>query len=97
MNEVEYQHTQDSILMIARLVQDLPLNEFVAAIDRAHGVAPIVDPTLYRTALYEHDGDGLTGIEKMDWLQKLARDLAKFKGDVGSMKVTIEERKATAV
>lgn len=51
MTREEYQDTQANVLTIARIALLLPLEEFVAAIDHADAVGPILDPTLYRAGM----------------------------------------------
>ncbi len=46
MNEEEYISVQSQLLLIGRLVQEMDLPAFLAAIHRAETLAPILDPTL---------------------------------------------------
>lgn len=62
-----YESTQMQIIQIARLVKDLPLGEFIGAIDTADSIGPVVDPTLW-----------MRGHEKMDMIRKAAVALNKF-------------------
>jgi len=50
MHTDEYRDTQDRLLMAALGLASLPLEEFIAAIDRAERVGPMLDPTLHRAA-----------------------------------------------
>jgi len=47
MDKKKYRETQSSIFIIAAMVERLDLQGFLAAIDKAETVGPIVDPTLY--------------------------------------------------
>ena len=47
MNEEEYLQTQNQIMLVAGLVAELPLCEFIVAAEEADVVGPLVDPTLW--------------------------------------------------
>lgn len=50
MNELtnqEYINAQNQIGLLAGIVREIPLDDFLAMIDRAETIGPIVDPTLY--------------------------------------------------
>lgn len=47
MNRIDYEITQQQIVFIGSLVKDLHLVEFIAAIDHADSIGPILDPTLW--------------------------------------------------
>ncbi len=47
MNRIDYEMTQQQIVFIGSLVKGLPLDEFIAAIDHADSIGPILDPTLW--------------------------------------------------
>ena len=47
MNKIDYEMTQQQIVFIGSLVKDLHLDEFIAAIDHADSIGPILDPTLW--------------------------------------------------
>lgn len=55
MTKEEYQETQMKLVMIRRLCDDLPLNEFLRAIEHADAVGLITDPTLWRKGHRELD------------------------------------------
>ena len=58
MDDEQYAQTQGQIMLLASALLALDLDGFLARIGRAHALAPILDPTLYR------DGVGnLTKIE----------------------------------
>ena len=48
MDNAEYAFVQGRLAQIAKLVQDLPLGEFLVAIERADSVGQIIDPTLWK-------------------------------------------------
>lgn len=50
MTNEKYQHVQDCLLSIAEMVIGLDLDRFLARIEQAESIGPIVDPTLYRRA-----------------------------------------------
>lgn len=50
MERGEYEALQAQVLLMAAMLNRLPLAEFVAAIDKAQAVGPMLDPTLYRAA-----------------------------------------------
>jgi hypothetical protein len=52
MTKEEYVDTLHFIAGQARLIEMLDLDGFLAMIDRAETLAPILDPTLYRNFLY---------------------------------------------
>lgn len=47
MNRIDYEMTQQQIVFIGSLVKGLPLDEFIAVIDHADSIGPILDPTLW--------------------------------------------------
>lgn len=51
MTDPEYLYTQNQVLLLASLAATLDLDTFIARIERAHAVGPIVDPTLYGRAM----------------------------------------------
>lgn len=50
MKNQEYMMTQIGIIAAGKQIRSLRINEFIARIRQAEACAPIVDPTLYRTA-----------------------------------------------
>lgn len=60
MSEEEYTQTQHTIQMIAGLVADLPLEEFIAIVEQAQAAGPVLDPTRWRQAT-----DNLARLETM--------------------------------
>lgn len=67
MRAEEYASTQMQIVTFANLVLDMPLDEFLRAINRADTLGPIFDPTLW-----------IKGQEKMHEVERLARALSGF-------------------
>ena len=67
MNKTDYEITQQQIIFIGMLVKGLPLDEFIAAIDRADTVGPIVDPTPW-----------MRGNKEMMKIRELAAGLRNF-------------------
>ena len=67
MSEEEYVQTQNTIFMLASIVHDLPLDEFIVAIHHANAVGPIIDPTLY-----------IKASDNLDKIGTLAHGLRKF-------------------
>lgn len=45
----------DAVLMVARLLGAIPLEELAAVLRTAHSVGPFLDPTKYRDALQRGD------------------------------------------
>ena len=68
MKQEDYISTQAQILAIARIVNDIPLYEFIEAAARAETIGPLIDPTTYLAA-----ADNLTTIKH------LAQSLVPFK------------------
>lgn len=50
----------DAFLAAARLIASLPLEEWLAAFERAEALGPILDPTLYRDYLHDPQRRGET-------------------------------------
>ena len=67
MNSAEYLQTQQTISLMAGLVADLPLADFIRAAERADTVGWIIDPTLTRAAS-----------PKLNQIIRLARALERF-------------------
>lgn len=71
MDRYKYISTQQKIVLIAGLVKDLPLSEFINAINHAESVAPIFDPSLY-----------MRGAPKMKLIKRIADGLLKFQDSI---------------
>jgi len=50
MDQEKYIQTQTSLMMLGAIVADMPLGEFLNAINTAESIGPVVDPTLFRAA-----------------------------------------------
>ena len=48
----------DLLLSQARIIAQFPLEEWLAAFDRAEMIAPTLDPTLYRDYVYDPEQKG---------------------------------------
>lgn len=48
MKQQDYLQCQCQLRVLATVIKDMPLKEFLFAIDRADTLGPIVDPTLYK-------------------------------------------------
>lgn len=71
MNKEEYQQTQEQIVLLANLVRQMPLKEFIEDADRAAAIGPILDPTLWRA-----------GSKNLGTIMDLARSLREFQSKV---------------
>jgi hypothetical protein len=76
VDKEEYAQTQATILILADLVRDLPLAEFLSAIARADSIGPIVDPTLW-----------MRGHENMHKIEQMAAGLRKFQTAVRAVRL----------
>ncbi len=76
MNKTAYLQTQTHLQSLAQIVKDMPLYDFIKAINRAETTGPIVDPTLYREG-----SENLTKIKRLAQallpFQKAAKDTLK--------------------
>jgi hypothetical protein len=50
MNASDYMKIQTTLMQVGRMLAPLDLDGFIAQIKRTHGLAPVIDPTLYRKA-----------------------------------------------
>lgn len=50
MIKEDYQQTQEQIRLIAQIVVDMPLMDFIIEIIHAETIGPLANPTLYRQA-----------------------------------------------
>lgn len=71
MNKEQYQKTQDTILKVGKEIRFLNLSEFVEDIERAEGVAPMIDPTMYRAAM-----------KNLQIIKKMAYGLMEFQNNL---------------
>jgi hypothetical protein len=75
VDQARYQNTQSLLLALSAVLLRLPLAEFSAALDHAHSVGPIADPTLYRDAL--NSGN-------LDYIGSIANALIKARTEIHS-------------
>lgn len=66
MIDAEYQRIQDGLGMLVTLMDTMDLPAFIARIERAHSLGAMMDPTVYRNALYAG------GVERLNGLRDLA-------------------------
>ena len=66
----EYQGVQDQIVLVAQFAACLPIEDLLADLSHAETVGPILDPTLYRKALYSG---------KLDAVRRLAEKALALK------------------
>lgn len=71
MDNSQYAATQTQIMLIAKIVKDMPLDEFIEAGEKADGIGPILDPTLWRI-----------GHENLERIIQLARKLKVFQNEI---------------
>lgn len=74
MDSEKYVATQQQVLVLARLVLEMPLAEFLNAINLADTVCPIVNPTLYREFLHGEGSENLRRVERLAWATKNFQD-----------------------
>ena len=70
MEEENYRNTQTQILLMAQLVKDLPLTDFIRAIDKADALGPLLDPTLW-----------MRSQKTMRNIKRIAMSLSSFQAD----------------
>jgi hypothetical protein len=85
MTAEEYQEALLMIGTIVRIAQTVPVDEVLAMIDNSESIAPILDPTLYRTFLYNSraraDLDATKELARcIKNMQAIAAKLAKAHG-----------------
>jgi len=71
----EYQQNLKQIMLIARLIRDIPIPKFLQAIDRAESIGPIIDPTLWinNSGAMSEDKEMLQAAKPLwEWAQKVA-------------------------
>ncbi len=67
----KYIETQQQLLLLAGIVRDMPLSEFLAAAERADAFGPVLDPSLWKA-----------GQQNLETIKKMARGLAVFQGSL---------------
>jgi len=60
MNDTEYVTAQYQLVKVARLIEEIDIDGFLARIAKTETIAPIIDPTFYRGA-----GDALEKIKRL--------------------------------
>lgn len=74
MDEVQYREELQSIFNLCALVRRLKIAAVLTAIERAETTGPILQPTLYRTAL-----------TRLDWQKKCAQAALRFQETVNTI------------
>lgn len=74
MDEENFEMVTQQLLMMANLVKDLKLAEYIEAINKSDAVGPILDPTLWRK-----------GHQKTTILRKMAEGLVKFQRSIPTL------------
>ena len=67
MDKAIYQNTQQQIIMLAGLVDGMPLAEFIQDAERVDALAPILDPSLW-----------VRGHSNLDQIVRMAKALQEF-------------------
>lgn len=63
----KYIETQQQLLLLAGIVRDMPLAEFIAAAERANAFGPVTDPSLWKA-----------GQQNLEVIKKMAQGLRAF-------------------
>jgi hypothetical protein len=71
MDKLEYTAIQNQLVMLAGIVNDLDLDGFLAAINKAESIGPILDPTLF-----------MAGSEKLRQVSNLAHAFKQVQNEV---------------
>ena len=79
ISEEDYVQTQSQIILLAKLVRDLPLAAFLDRIQRCESVAPIFNPSLY-----------MRGTKKLDLIKQMAEGLCAFQRSISSLEDFME-------
>lgn len=79
MDEAEYIQTQQQLLALAGIVEELPLEEFLQKISICETVSPFLDPTLY-----------MKGADKLTFIKQLARSAKSFQTTVVEQKQSLK-------
>jgi hypothetical protein len=84
MDKEIYLQTQQTVLTMASIVKDLPLVDFLNAIEHADALGPAIDPTLW-----------MQGHRKMYAVRDLASSLLTFQSAVTNLLDEIQEENKT--
>jgi hypothetical protein len=83
----DYTQTQSQIILLGKLVRDLPLVAFLNKIQRCESVAPLFNPSLY-----------MRGTKKLDLIKQMAEGLLEFQRSIPAIEDFIEaDQHQTAV
>jgi len=74
----EYATTQQQLLFIGTLTDNLDLDGFLDAISLAHAGGPIMDPTIYRR-----------GMRRLQGIEQLARATREMQRAVAALRSTV--------
>lgn len=79
----DYKETQYQLLMISRIfVENLNLDEFIKAINKAEAVGPVIDPTLFKK-----------GNPNMQRIKNIAYAAQRFQNEVAPELAALREGK----
>lgn len=84
MKQEDYISTQAQILAIAKIINNIPLYEFIEAASRAETIGPLIDPTLY-----------LAAIDNLTTIKHLAQSLLPFKRAIEKLASQVQTRQTT--
>jgi hypothetical protein len=82
LDKETYLETQEMLVQLARMVQLLPLEKFIATAEYSDTFAPFVDPTLWRK-----------GHRSLSEVLELARGAAHFKSIVEKVLAASEKKR----
>lgn len=86
MTNEEYIATQMQLAVLAQMVEQMNLTDFIAQAERADAIAPVIDPTLW-----------MKGHKHLDAVKDLARAGLAFQGAAAKFKETMAALKLTAM
>jgi hypothetical protein len=78
MTDQEYSDVQRSLLLLASVAAELDLAGYLDRIALVHSVGALLDPTLYRAALYNRRDPNRPSVVALDDLQALAEAAQAF-------------------
>lgn len=65
LSRADHELYQQQVLMLAGLIYRLPLQELLEDISISHAFAPIIDPTLYRKALFQGNLEAVEDLARL--------------------------------
>jgi hypothetical protein len=80
----EYMQLQTLVVLLCRSINEMPLDKFLARIEKAMSVGPILDPTLY-----------IAGSKHLARLERLAKALRAAQVEIRAVNTEIEKEKAS--